>query len=41
MTACFSERRLGEFTGRQLQSAGMELTLPVYGQEILELTPAK
>jgi len=37
----FSERRLGDFTGRQLQSAGVELTLPVYSQEILELTPGK
>jgi hypothetical protein len=39
--ALFSEQRLGDFTGRQLQSAGVELTLPVYGQEILELTPGK
>jgi hypothetical protein len=41
VTACFGERRLGEFTGRQLQSVGVELTLPVYGQEILELAPAQ
>jgi hypothetical protein len=39
--ASFSERRLGELAGYQLQSAGVEITLPVYGQEILELTPAK
>lgn len=37
--ACFSEQRLGTFTGRQLQSTGVEIGLPVYGQEILELTP--
>ncbi len=37
--ASFAERKLGEFTGRQLQSAGVELTLPAYGQEILELIP--
>jgi hypothetical protein len=38
IAALFAERSLGEFTGRQLQSAGVELALPVYGQEILELT---
>jgi hypothetical protein len=41
VTASFSERRLGDFVGRQLQSAGVNLTLPVYGQEILELAPAQ
>ena len=41
VVALFAERSLGEFTGHQLQSAGVELTLPVSGQEILELTPAK
>jgi hypothetical protein len=39
--ASFGAQRLGTFTGRQLQSAGVEMTLPVYGQEILELTPAR
>jgi hypothetical protein len=39
--ASFGERRLGDFTGRQLQSAGVEVALPRYGQEILELTPAQ
>jgi hypothetical protein len=39
--ASFRERRLGDFTGRRLQSAGVELSLPVYGQEILELTAAR
>ncbi len=38
--ASFGERRLGTFTGRQLQSEGVEVFLPAYGQEILELTPA-
>ncbi len=41
VTASFSERRLGDFTGRQLQSTGVEVTLPVYGQEILELAPVQ
>ncbi len=41
VVALFSDRQLGEFTGRQLQSTGIELTLPRYGQEILELTPAR
>ncbi|RPJ38038.1 MAG: hypothetical protein EHM35_05445, partial [Planctomycetaceae bacterium] len=40
VVALFSERRLGDFLGRQLQSTGVELTLPVFGQEILELVPA-
>ncbi len=41
VAALFSEQQLGGFAGRQLQSAGIELTLPAYGQEILELTPGK
>jgi hypothetical protein len=41
VVALFTERLLGDFMGRQLRSAGVELTLPVYGQEILELTPGK
>jgi len=41
VTASFTERRLGDFTGRQLQSTGVEVALPVYGQEILELAPAQ
>jgi hypothetical protein len=41
VVASFGEQRVGTFTGRQLQSTGVEVTLPVYGQEILELTPAK
>ncbi|MCX6903075.1 MAG: alpha-galactosidase [Verrucomicrobia bacterium] len=39
ITALFSERNLGTFTGEQLQSAGVDLALPVWGQEILELAP--
>jgi hypothetical protein len=41
LASLFSEQRLGTFTGRQLQSAGVEVTLPVYGQEILELAPGR
>jgi len=41
VAALFGEQRLGTLPGRQLQSAGVELTLPVYGQEILELTPGQ
>ncbi len=31
------EKTLGTFTGRQLQNGQLKLTLPIYGQEILEL----
>jgi hypothetical protein len=41
VVASFGERRLGDFTGRQLQDTGVEVTLPVYGQEILELKPVQ
>lgn len=41
VTALFGEQRLGDFTGRQLQSAGVELALPMYGQEILELSAGR
>ncbi|OHB76099.1 MAG: hypothetical protein A2Z25_09040 [Planctomycetes bacterium RBG_16_55_9] len=41
VSALFIERTLGDFTGRQLQSDGVQITLPAYGQEILELTPGK
>lgn len=37
--ALFSERSMGNSSGRQLQRAGLELSLPPYGQEILELSP--
>jgi hypothetical protein len=39
VTASFGGQRLGTFTGHQLQSEGIEVALPAYGQEILELTP--
>jgi hypothetical protein len=41
VTSLFLDKSLGSFSGQQLQSSGVELTLPVYGQEILELTPGK
>jgi len=39
--ALFGDRRLETFTGRQLQSSAIELALPIYGQEILELSPGQ
>jgi len=41
VTALFAEQSLGTVTGRQLQSTGVEVALPVYGQEILELMPGQ
>ncbi|MEN6334907.1 MAG: hypothetical protein ABFE01_11645 [Phycisphaerales bacterium] len=41
VAALFSELPLGDFTGRELQAGVIELSLPVYGQEILEIGPAK
>ena len=38
VTALFSAQNLGLFTGRQLQSGELSLSLPQLGQEILELT---
>jgi hypothetical protein len=35
--AQLSDRLLGRFTGRQLQTGALRLTLPLFGQEILEL----
>ena len=37
VTSLFGEKRLGLFSGQELQNAGVELNLPVHGQEILEL----
>jgi len=37
----FNEKRLGVFPGPKLQREGVELSLPVYGQEILELSPVQ
>ncbi len=39
--ACFADKQLGTFTGRQLQAGAVKLALPAYGQEILELAPAR
>ena len=39
--ACFAEKELGTFTGKQLQSDAIRLALPVNGQEIFEIAPAK
>jgi hypothetical protein len=36
---CFAEKELGIFTGEQLQKGIIALTLPTYGQEILEVAP--
>jgi hypothetical protein len=41
VSALFSGLPLGDFTGRELQAGVIELSLPVYGQEILEIGPAK
>lgn len=38
ITGLFSGRAYGTWTGRQLQEKGLEVELPVYGQEILEIT---
>lgn len=35
--ACFVGKVLGTFTGQELQEGAIKLSLPVYGQEILEL----
>lgn len=40
VTARFEEKDLGILTGRQLQDGHLSLSLPVLGQEILELSPA-
>jgi hypothetical protein len=40
VSAVLSDRKLGEFTGRQLQTGEIDLALPPNGQEILELGPA-
>lgn len=38
VTALMSGQNLGEFTGAQLQDQGVRLNLPLFGQEILELS---
>ena len=37
VTACFAGRDLGTFTGRELREGDISLSLPSYGQEILEV----
>ena len=37
LTACFSGKPLGTFTGRQLQNGALKLALPKFGQEIIEV----
>ncbi len=41
VTALFSDRDLGSFSGSQLQQGALKLTLPSLGQEILELSSIK
>lgn len=40
VTSCFSNQVLGVFTGAQLQEGALKLSLPVYGQDILEIASA-
>jgi hypothetical protein len=40
VTALFAGRPLGDYTGSQLIKGTLEIDLPVYGQEILELAPS-
>ena len=39
--ALFTERKLGTFTGKQLQNGALVLTLDHLGQEMLEVTPGE
>lgn len=38
LTALFSNKKLGSFTGSELMRGAIHLSLPIYGQEILELS---
>jgi hypothetical protein len=40
LTGLFSGKRYGRFSGHRLQKSGLNIELPVNGQEILELAPA-
>lgn len=40
ITALFTGKKFGVFSGKQLMSGQLKLSLPVYGQEILELASA-
>jgi len=38
VTALFAGKKMGRYTGRQLQKGILNLALPVYGQELLEIS---
>ena len=40
VTALFTNKKIGMYTGKQLQTGIIKLALPILGQEILELSPA-
>jgi hypothetical protein len=37
VTGLFSGQSYGVFSGRQLQQTGVPISLPAYGQEVLEI----
>lgn len=39
VSTLLEHKEMGLFTGKELQEGGIELALPTYGQEILELAP--
>ncbi|MGZ4987335.1 MAG: hypothetical protein ACXWBP_04765, partial [Limisphaerales bacterium] len=39
LRACFGDKPLGVFTGKQLQNGALKLALPAIGQEIIEVRP--
>ena len=41
LRSLFSEKELGKFTGAQLKEGALTLSLPLYGQEIIELINTK
>lgn len=41
VTAAFTGKTLGTFSGTELQDGTLQLALPIYGQEILEIAPLK
>lgn len=41
VTGLFANKQWGKFTGKQLQAGELTLTLPVFGQEIMELALVK
>lgn len=38
LTALFSGKKLGEFSGTQLQNGELAIELPIFGQELIEIT---